>query len=65
MDHDRLHRRIGDLRGECEVKFVPVALYAREISQRDEFRHSTDQKLDKLLTGLSALAAKSGVEIQL
>ena len=65
VDHDRLHRRIGDLRGECEVKFVPVALYAREISQRDEFRHSTDQKLDKLLTGLSALAAKSGVEIQL
>lgn len=64
-DHERLHRRIGDLRTECEGKFVPAAMYAREIAQRDDFRHTTDKKLDKLLTGLSALAAKSGVEIQL
>lgn len=59
--HILLHNRINVAKSE----FIPRDLYLREIQQRDEFRSSTEKKLDRLLAGVAALAAKNGVEIEL
>lgn len=45
--------------------FVTKQLYDREIQQRDSWREEVNAKLTRIDRGVTAIAIKSGVEVQL
>ena len=50
---------------ELRMAFVDAKMYAREIEERDAWRKEVNEKLDKQMKGLVAMAANQGVEIEL
>jgi hypothetical protein len=44
---------------------LPREIYQREIEQRDEWRHEVNTKLESIQRGITALAVKADVEVEL
>jgi hypothetical protein len=66
--HAFLHRRIDKLLAECPNNhrdLLPREIYQREIEQRDEWRHEVNTKLEAIQRGITALAVKADVEVEL